>query len=69
LEKLLAVADRVTPKDLAIKGGLHILLSLIISYMAFFVGTFLAVILITCAVLNSGYGQWLICHPDNRQSE
>jgi hypothetical protein len=37
--------------------------------MAFFVGDFVAVLLITCAVLNSGYAQWLIFHPDNRQSE
>ena len=68
-ENFLKFCDRLVPKDLVVKGLLHLFLSLIISYMAFFVGDFVAVLLITCAVLNSGYAQWLIFHPDNRQSE
>ena len=69
VQKLIALTDRLVPKDSVTKGMLHLFLSLIISYMAFFVGNFVAVLLIICAVFNSGYAQWLIFHPDNRQSE
>jgi hypothetical protein len=69
LEKLIAFADRIIPKDPAIKGLLHIGLSLLIAYMSFFVGTPLAIILILCAILNSGYGQFLIFRDGNKLSE
>jgi hypothetical protein len=57
------------PKDLIARGYLHLVFSLVASYAAFFVGTISATLLIICAVLNSGYAQWLISHPDNRPSE
>lgn len=69
LEKLVKVIDRFIPKDSAMKGMLHIAMSLVIAYMSFFVGTALAIVLILCAILNSGYGQFLIFRDGNKLSE
>jgi hypothetical protein len=67
--KVISLVDRGIPKNTSIRGLLHIAMSLVIAYMSFFVGTALAILLISCAVLSSVYGQWLISRDDNKLSE
>ena len=67
--KVISLVDKGIPKNTSVRGLLHIVMSLVIAYMSFFVGTVLAVLLISCAILSSVYGQWLIFRDDNKLSE
>lgn len=69
LDKVIRISNALIPKNLATRGLVHIMFSLVTVYMSFFVYTALAIFLVLIAIMHSAYGWALIFHADNKQSE